>query len=53
MTDVPGLGLRYFSCDRCETVFALPDGPDACVRCGATPLRELRDVRGPNAYFAP
>lgn len=53
MTDAPGLGLRYFACDRCETVFALPDAPTECGRCAATPVRELRDVRGPDPYFAP
>ena len=56
MTDAPSLALRYVACDACETVFALPDDPaepDACGRCGARPLRELRDLGGPDAYFAP
>ncbi|MGQ3328516.1 MULTISPECIES: hypothetical protein [Halorubrum] len=56
MTDAPSLALRYVVCDACGTVFALPDDPaepDACARCGARPLRELRGVRGPDAYFAP
>ena len=52
MTDAPGLGLRYFACDRCETVFALPDAPSECGRCAAT-VRELHGVRGPDAYFVP
>ncbi|QAU12952.1 zinc ribbon domain-containing protein [Halorubrum sp. BOL3-1] len=56
MADSPSLALRYYACDACGTVFALPDDPDeptACGRCGAGPLRELRDVRGQDAYFAP
>jgi len=56
MTDAPSLALRYVACDACETVFALPDDPaepDVCGRCGSRPLRELRDMGGPDAYFAP
>jgi PHP family Zn ribbon phosphoesterase len=56
MTDAPGLGLRYVACDACETVFALPDAaetPAGCDRCGARPLREVRGLDGPDAYFAP
>ena len=62
MTDAPSLALRYVACDACETVFAVPDAsaapndpdePAACDRCGAPALRELRDVRGPDAYFSP
>jgi rRNA maturation endonuclease Nob1 len=65
MTDAPSLTLRYVACDACETVFAVPDAAerpavdraetesDACDRCGARALRELRDVRGPDAYFSP
>jgi uncharacterized paraquat-inducible protein A len=54
MPDAPSLALRYVACDDCETVFALPDGPaepEACGRCGARSLRELRGVRGPDTYF--
>lgn len=46
------LGLRYFACQRCETVFALPNPPDQCGRCGETALEELRDGTAA-AYFAP
>ncbi|WP_193309746.1 hypothetical protein [Halorubrum halophilum] len=54
MTDAPSLALRYVACDACETVFALPDAPgdaDACGRCGAAALREIRGIHGPDAYF--
>ena len=56
MADTPSLALRYVACDACETVFAVPDAPElaaACDRCGARALRELRSVRGPDAYFSP
>ena len=56
MTDAPSLALRHVACDACGTVFALPDDPaepDACGRCGARPLQELRSVRGSDAYFTP
>jgi len=56
VTDTPSLALRYVVCDACETVFALPDDPDdpdVCDRCGTHALRELPDVRGPEAYFSP
>lgn len=52
MDDTPGLGLRFLACDGCGTVFALPDRPAACDRCDGR-LRELRDLRGPDAYFVP
>ncbi|WP_158294451.1 MULTISPECIES: hypothetical protein [Halorubrum] len=56
MTDAPSLALRYVACDACETVFARAGAAaasEACDRCGARALRELADVRGPDAYFSP
>ncbi|SFR35252.1 MULTISPECIES: hypothetical protein [Halorubrum] len=56
MAETPSLALRYIVCDACETVFAQPDETDepaACGRCGARRVRELRSVRGPDAYFSP
>jgi rRNA maturation endonuclease Nob1 len=57
VSDTPSLALRYVVCDACETVFALPDDPDeqtdVCGRCGARALRDLPEVRGPDAYFSP
>ncbi|QUO47655.1 MULTISPECIES: hypothetical protein [Halorubrum] len=56
MAETPSLALRYVVCDACETVFALPADPDeptVCGRCGVRALRELPEVRGPDAYFAP
>lgn len=47
------LGLRYYACQRCETVFALPDPPTACGRCGAETVDELRPDTTAASYFAP
>ncbi len=47
------LGLRYYACQRCETVFALPDPPTVCGRCGAETVGELRRDDTAASYFEP
>ena len=47
------LGLQYFACGRCDTVFALPEAPSRCSRCGSGRLTELTDEGTAAAYFAP
>lgn len=47
------LGLRYFVCQRCETVFGLPGPPTECGRCGHERLSELSGDGDAAAYFAP
>ncbi len=47
------LGLRYFACQRCETVFALPEAPSECGRCGDARLSELTGDGQAAAYFRP
>ena len=48
--------LRFFACDACETVYALPESPapgEPCTDCRAGQLREITDALGGDAYFAP
>ncbi|WP_336327651.1 hypothetical protein [Halovenus sp. HT40] len=47
------LGLRYFSCERCGTVYALPETPSQCGRCECDRLSELTAEGRAAAYFAP
>ena len=47
------LGLRYFACERCDTVFALPEPHSQCGRCGAEALAELPPDDTAGTYFAP
>ncbi|WP_187347743.1 hypothetical protein [Haloplanus rubicundus] len=46
-------GLRFFACERCETVYAAPEEPSGCDRCADGRLAELGDADGAAAYFAP
>jgi rubredoxin len=45
--------LRFFACDRCETVHADAEEPSRCGRCGATRLEELTDGVQADPYFVP
>jgi hypothetical protein len=46
------LGLRYYACDRCETVFADVETPPRCGRCAAEGLREItRDLQGDDYFW--
>jgi len=47
------LGLRYFACERCGTVYASLDAPSDCADCDGTRLAELAEESGAAAYFAP
>lgn len=47
------LGLRYFACERCSTVVALPEPQAQCGRCGAETLLELPADETAASYFAP
>jgi rubredoxin len=47
------LGLRFFACDGCGTVYAATDEPRGCDRCGDTRLAELTDALRDDTYFAP
>jgi rubredoxin len=49
------LGLRFFACEACGTVYAAPEEPGDCDRCSGGRLAELGDADrdGAAAYFAP
>jgi rubredoxin len=49
------LGLRFFVCEACGTVYAAPEAPSDCDRCSGGRLAELADATrdGAAAYFAP
>lgn len=47
------LGLRYFACERCGTVYASPEAPSDCAACDGTRFAELTGSSGAEAYFAP
>jgi hypothetical protein len=49
------LGLRFFACEACGTVYAAPEEPTDCDRCSDGRLAELAAVArdGAAAYFAP
>lgn len=45
------LRLRYFTCPDCGTVYATPDDPEVCDRCGAGGLEPLPSDPAAAAYF--
>ncbi|WP_435319909.1 hypothetical protein [Haloarchaeobius sp. TZWSO28] len=47
------LGLRYFACPRCETVFAFPASESRCPSCDGGTLEEITNRLHDDAYFAP
>jgi len=46
-------GLRFFACERCGTVHAVPDEPRDCDRCGGVRLVGLPVASCAEAYFWP
>ncbi|WP_139173265.1 hypothetical protein [Halogranum gelatinilyticum] len=47
------LGLRFFVCPRCETVYALPE-EERCQRCGDVHLDEItRTMWDDSSFFSP
>ena len=46
------LGLRFFACPRCETVYALPE-EERCQRCGDVRLDEITRTMWDDSYFVP
>lgn len=46
-------GIRFFACETCDTVYAIPDRPSNCDACGGAHLDEITDALGNAAYFSP
>jgi hypothetical protein len=49
----PVPGIRFFACDRCDTVYADPGRPRWCDRCADARLVEITGDVQSAAYFAP
>ncbi len=45
------LGLRFFTCDVCETVYADVERPPRCSNCEADPVVEINPETQAVAYF--
>lgn len=46
------LGLQFFACRRCETVYADPEEPPRCDNCGNGTFEEITPGVQAEAYFA-
>ncbi|WP_154325918.1 MULTISPECIES: hypothetical protein [Haloferax] len=47
------LGLRFFACVRCDTVYAHPETQTQCDSCDSGTLEEITHTMYDDAYFAP
>ena len=47
------LGLRFFACEECETVFAGPEKPPWCDSCDGDSFEEITHRLQANAYLTP
>ncbi|WP_154269727.1 MULTISPECIES: hypothetical protein [Haloferax] len=47
------LGLRFFACVRCDTVYALPEAQRECDTCDGGRLEEITHTMDDDAYFVP
>ncbi|MEF8902158.1 MAG: hypothetical protein V5A25_13205 [Halovenus sp.] len=45
------LGLRFFACDGCDTVYADVEAPQRCRHCGREPVDEIGPGTQAAAYF--
>lgn len=46
------LGLRFFECRWCETVYAGPDAPPHCTGCAGEAFTELTGRLQGDTYFS-
>lgn len=46
------LGLRYFVCEGCETVYADVEKPPRCSNCDADPIVEVKPEIQAATYFS-
>lgn len=47
------LGLRFYECRRCATVYAVPDVPPSCSECKGHEFVDLTDQLQDDTYFSP
>lgn len=45
------LGLRFFACDGCDTVYSGVEPPERCDDCGRVSPEEISDRLRKDAYF--
>jgi hypothetical protein len=45
------LGLRFYACTRCETVYAEPVAPTPCPTCGGEKPRDITGRLEGDSYF--
>ena len=46
------LGLRFFGCQRCDTVYAGPEPPPRCTNCAGDEFAELTGRLQGDTYFS-
>jgi formate dehydrogenase maturation protein FdhE len=46
------LGLRFFACSQCDTVYAVVEDPTGCSECERGSLEEITRRMCGDAYFA-
>jgi len=46
------LGLRFFGCQRCDTVYAGPEPPPRCTDCAGDEFAELTERLQGDTYFS-
>lgn len=47
------LGLRFFACEECDTVYADIEEPRHCGTCDGAHIAEISSGMGATTYFAP
>lgn len=47
------LGLRFYECCGCATVYAVPDVPPLCSECEGSKFVDLTDQLQDDTYFSP
>jgi formate dehydrogenase maturation protein FdhE len=47
------LGLRFYECRSCATIYAVPDVPPSCSKCEGSEFVDLTDQLQDDTYFSP
>ena len=45
------LGVRFFACEGCDTVYAGVEPPERCGDCGSVSIEEISDRLRADTYF--